>query len=363
MRLAIALAAMAAAAAGALPLRAQSSGPPVGRIEGDDISVRGEVQVVRENGAAYTALSSGAQVTVRSGSARIELAGGGEIGICGPARFSLVRAGSSLTLALDYGRVRARLDAGQDLRVYTPMIQASSISSAGHAGDISVGLEESGKMCVHPAGGALRLEPQFGGDTIVVPQGMEANLQEGRLAGLAEGGEACSCNALSAKRRSTGPPDTGLQARVTLPPAAAPAAEKEQEKKAPAPPAVPPAPFEQPIWKVYMPPLSYDASAPNGEPQVAKAASMPPPSAETALLFREVYAEPVIRLTGVVVEPPAKETASAKPATNPAKPGATDPSAAEKKPSLAARIGNFFRRLFGGKSRQKDQSQAPQNAE
>jgi len=171
-RAGLVLLALAAAAGSAPAVCAQTSGPPVGRIEGDDIAVRGEVQVVRENGATFTSLSSGVQVIVRSGSARIELSGGGEIGICGPARFSLVRAGSSLTLALDYGRVRARVDASQDLRIYTPMIQASSISAAGHTGDISVGLEESGKMCVHPAVGALRLEPQFGGDSIVVPQDM-----------------------------------------------------------------------------------------------------------------------------------------------------------------------------------------------
>ena len=241
------------------------------------------------------------------------------------------------------------------------MIQASPISSAGRAGDVSVGLEETGKMCVHPAGGALRLEPQFGGDAIVVPQGMEATLQEGRLAGLAEGGQTCGCDALAAKRKTSGP-DTGLQTSVNLPSAATAAAEKEEAKKSPAPPATPPAPFEQPIWKVYMPPLSYDASAPNGEPAGARPAVMPPPSAETALLFREVYAEPVIRLFGEVVEPPAKEAASAKPATDPPRPGATDAPTPEKKPSFAARIGNFFRRLFGGKSKQKDQAPDPQNA-
>lgn len=313
--------------------------------------------MARENGVASTLLASGAQVTVRSGSARIELTAGGELGICGPARFSLVRAGSTLTLALDYGRVRARLDAGEDLRIYTPMIQASPVSSAGHAGDLSVGLEESGRMCVHPADGALRLEPQFGGDTIVVPQGMEATLQEGRLAGLAESGEACACNALSAKRKSAGP-DTGLQARVNLPPVLPPASKAEEKKAAPPPPAAPPAPFEQPIWKVYMPPLSYDASSPSGEPQPAKPAAMPPPSAETALLFREVYAEPVIRLTGVVTGPAPKQAAVAKSSKEPGKPDEKSAGEPEKKPSFAARIGSFFRRLFGGKSK----GQTPQNA-
>ena len=359
-RAGLVLLALAAAAGSAPAVCAQTSGPPVGRIEGDDIAVRGEIQVVRENGATFTSLSSGVQVIVRSGSARIELSGGGEIGICGPARFSLVRAGSSLTLALDYGRVRARVDASQDLHIYTPMIQASSISAAGHTGDISVGLEESGKMCVHPAVGALRLEPQFGGDSIVVPQDMEATLREGRLAALAEGGETCACDALSARRKAAGP-DTGLQARVNLPPPAPAPAQTDEPKQTPAP-AAEQRPFEQPIWKVYMPPLSYDASAPNGEPAAPRASTMPPPSAETALLFREVYAEPVIRLSGEVVEPPAKTAAPAKAAADPAKPDAAGAKPAEKKPSFAARIGNFFRRLFGGKPKQNDQTTPPQNA-
>ena len=65
---------------------AQAPDAPVGRIEGENVSVRGEVRVVTENGHTYTALASGSQVTVRSGRARIELAaGGGEIGICGCA--------------------------------------------------------------------------------------------------------------------------------------------------------------------------------------------------------------------------------------------------------------------------------------
>ena len=353
---ALALVVLAVAAGDARLACAQGNDLPVGRIEGDDFAVSGEAPRIRDNGVTYTSLSSGAQVTVRSGSARIELSRGGAIGICGPARFSLVRAGSSLTLALDYGRVRARVDASENLHIYTPMVQASAIPNAGRTGDISVGLEENGKMCVHPGGGALRLEPQFGGDSIVVPQGMEATLQEGRLAALAEGGQACGCDALTSKRKVSGP-DTGPQARVALPPASAAPEPDAAEKKSP-PASAPPVPFQQPIWQVYMPPLVYDNTAPGGDPAAAHASSMPPPSPETVLLFRQVYAEPVIRLFGEVEEPPAK---SAKTATEPAKPAATEP-AAEKKPSFAARIGNFFRRLFGGKSKPKDQGPPAQNA-
>jgi hypothetical protein len=329
----------------------------VGRIEGDDISVKGEVRVVNEKGRAYTALASGSQVTVRSGRARIEVAGGGEIGICGPARFSLVRAGSSLTLALDYGRVRARVANPADLRIYTPQVQASPVA-AGRADDLSVGLEENGKMCVHAASGALRLEPQFGGESLVVPQGTEATLQDGQLAGLAANSRGCGCDALDVRGETRAPPPPNSASRVpltTAEPAGNPPTSQADEKKGPQPP--PATPGEQPIWKVYMPPLTYDATAGNAP---AKGATMPPPSPETALLFRQVFAEPVIVWRGEV-EVPKKEAPPAVAANI----APADPKPAvqpEKKPSFGMRVANFFRRLFGGKPKQGKPSEESQPA-
>ncbi len=336
--------------------RARAQGPdaPIGRIDGDDISVRGEVHVVNENGRSYTSLASGSQVTVRSGRARIELAaGGGEIGICGPARFSLVRAGASLTLALDYGRVRARVADPANLRIYTPQVAASPVAAAGFADDLSVGLEESGKMCVHAAIGALRLEPQFGGESIVVPQGMEATLRDGQLAGLAEKGQGCACDALESRRATPAMPATAA-ARIPIgsgeAPGGQPASQSEEKKTAePAPSA----PGEQPIWKVTMPPLTYNAGDEKSAAP-AKGASLPPPSPQMAMLFREVYVEPVIVWRGEVEAPGKEAPAAAKSA--PAKENAAEQPA--KKPSFGARVANFFRRLFGGKSKAQPQSAA-----
>jgi hypothetical protein len=333
---------------------AQGPDAPVGRIEGDDISVRGEVHVMNENGRTYTSLTSGSQVTVRSGSARIDLAaGGGEIGICGPARFSLVRAGASLTLALDYGRVRARVADPANLRIYTPQVAASPVAAVGIADDLSVGLEESGKMCVHAASGALRLEPQFGGESIVVPQGMEAALRDGQLASLAETGRGCACDALDARRAAPAMPANAV-ARIPVgagaPPAtepASPGAEKKSAEPAPS------APGEQPIWKVYMPPLTYNAGEEKSSAP-AKGASLPPPSPQTALLFREVYVEPVIVWRGEV-EAPAKEKPAAA-AANQASAAEKSAERPAKKPSFGARVASFFRRLFGGKRKPQPQS-------
>ena len=352
------LAALAAALVCAATAGAQSDNF-VGRIEGDSISVKGEVSVVSENGHTYTALTSGSQVTVRSGRARIELAGGGEIGICGPARFSLVRAGTSLTLALDYGRVRARVTDSANLRIYTPQVQASPIASMRLADDINVGLEESGRMCVHTTSGALRLEPQFGGDSIVVPQGTEATLQEGQLASLTVSGKNCGCDALDAKREAppVPPPNSASRIPVIETPPAAPPPPQAAEKKPPQPP--PATPGEQPIWKIYPPPLVFDASAANGS---AKGQTMPPPTPETALIFREVYAEPMIIWRGEVEAAPAPAPPTVAEKTSPPAdipPPAVEP---EKKQSFGTRVGNFFRRLFGGKPKQQKPSQDSQPA-
>jgi hypothetical protein len=347
LRIACGMALWAAAVLSTPSALAQSAGAPVARIEGDDISVRGEVQVARENGHTFTSFESGSQVTVRSGRARVELAGGGEIGICGPARFSLVRAGTSLTLALDYGRVRARAVNPADLRIYTPQIAASPIAGADRADDLNVGLEASGKMCVRTASGALRLEPQFGGESLVVPQGMEATLEDGRLTGLAATAQACGCDALEAKNEPAPRPATAVS-QITLSPNAAPAAPLDSDKKAPEPPP-PSAPGEQPIWKVYISPLTFNAPAPGPTATPAKGASMPPASPETAMLFREVYAEPVIVWRGEV-EAPAAATAKTTPAA------ASSTAAPAKKPSFGARVAGFFRRLFGGKPKTEQQS-------
>jgi hypothetical protein len=360
LRAARLFAALAVVAAYAVAANAQSDAP-IGRIEGDNISVKGEVTVVNENGHTYTALTSGSQVTVRSGRARIELAGGGEIGVCGPARFSLVRAGTSLTLALDYGRVRARVANPAELRIYTPQVQASPMAASGRADDLSVGLEESGKMCVHASSGALRLEPQFGGDNIVVPQGTEAILQDGQLASLSPAARMCGCDALDSKREAPAIPPPNAASRVPLvetaptaqpnPPAA--------QKKPPQPP--PSTPGEQPIWKIYAPPLTYDASAANAPSGPAKGEPMPPPTPETALIFREVVVEPTIVWRGTVEEPPKPAPPIVAEKTPP--PADTKPVVEpDKKQSFGSRISGFFRRLFGGKPKQEKPSQESQPA-
>ena len=58
-------------------------------------------------GKVRTVLRSGSDVHVKAGQARIELIEGGHITICGPAHFSVLKSGGSLTLALDTGTIHA----------------------------------------------------------------------------------------------------------------------------------------------------------------------------------------------------------------------------------------------------------------
>ncbi len=313
---------------------AQIATESVGLIEGDDFAVKGQANLERTGGRNPTPLASGAEVTVRSGSARIELTGGGEIGVCGPARFTLLRSGASLTLALDFGQVQARLNNPLALSIYTPQIvltpvagQASkplvtsSESGEAPADEVLVGLTETGKMCVYAKRGAVRIQQQFGNETVVVPQNVEAALSDGHLDSITETPQACLCTALSPVRQPQ--PEIRVDSGVPAnnpPPAGTDAEKKEGPAK------------ELPIWKVIMPPLTFKAGVPQP----------PPPSPEAILLLREVRVEPATVFTGQVA--PA--------ASSPQPPAATpgdSTKAAAKKPGFGARVANFFRRLLGGK--------------
>jgi len=104
------------------------------------------VEVVR--GQVKTLLRSGSDVHVKAGQARIDLVDGGQIMICGPAHFSLLRAGSSITLALDSGTIHAVIGNEVSLNIYTPQIQAHPISIGNGAEDVLVGLDSAGAMCI-----------------------------------------------------------------------------------------------------------------------------------------------------------------------------------------------------------------------
>lgn len=311
-------------------LRAQNPSDTVGRIEGDDIAVKGQVSLLREGSRSIAALASGSEITVRSGQARLLLADGSEIDICGPAQFSVLKSGDAITLALSYGRLHARLAPALPLTIYTALVVATPVSIAGRPRDTVVGLDAGGAMCVLPAHGAMRLEQQLTGASLVVPQGGEMLLPDGQLDSLREAPEGCRCNVVLAEDRA---PERPKPVQMNVSVAASPAKREEEKKEQPKTPAV-----ELPTFTAVMPPLTFDASAP---------ALPPEPSAGTVLLVREVRVRPVVVFTGRV-----ESRASGKAETRRGGSARTSRAAEAKSGGgFGAAIKNFFRRVFGGRAK------------
>jgi hypothetical protein len=190
-------------------LRAQQTAAnAIGRVEGNDISVEGGAAGLGDampSGAANGQLSSflvsnGSVVTVHVGQARMALAAGGQIDICGPAKFTVLESGGAITLALNFGRMRVQLPATTALRIYTPTVIATPLDIGGAVRDITVGLDLNNSMCVLSTGGAIRLEQQFSGEGLIVPQAGEFFLEGGNLVPVAGAPGSCECRAFVGDR-------------------------------------------------------------------------------------------------------------------------------------------------------------------
>jgi hypothetical protein len=315
------------------PVFGQSSPETVGRIEGDDLAIKGQVSLLREGGHSAAELVSGAEVTVRTGLARITLADGGEVDICGPAQFTVLKSGGSLTLALNQGRVHVRIGSAPMVTIYTAQVVASLISVGERPRDATIGVEADGSLRAVAAHGAVRLEHQLTGQSLVVPQSSEVVLPGGQVESLREARGECRCEPVFA--RAAPPAPTPVQVGA-LASSEGDAAKIDAARKNPTKPAT-----EEPKWTVVMPPLTFDASKP------------PPalePRPETILLVREVRVQPAVVFTGRVEKPLKVKAVKTLKATAP-EPAASVTAAAEKKSGggFGSKLRNFFRRLFGGK--------------
>jgi hypothetical protein len=314
-------------------ISAQDFPAVVGRIEGDDLEVVTTTPTGIETDAAPTVVANGSDVTLRSGHALLLLNAGGEISICGPAHFKMVKSSGALTLALDYGRVHPSLESSDAFTIYTPTIVATPIAISGGPRDMTVGLEQNGEMCVLTARGALRVEPQFSDQSMIVPQGGTVSLAGGQIESLQANASACSCDfprAHMESPKSAPPPhsqpprDVGALA-PPLPPQG-----KRIENSTP-----PSAPAGEPVYTVLMPALSFDANSPEPPPE---------PAPETVLLVREVRLRPSVEFRGHVNPAPSQAVAVH------VSPPAPTPSAdrpAESQPGIYDRVRNFFRKLAG----------------
>jgi hypothetical protein len=317
------------------PSRLSTQNMPVivGRIEGDDLAVKTTTNAGVEIDAGPTVVASGSDVTVRSGHALLLLDAGGEISICGPAHFTLVNSMGATTMALDYGRVHPSLDSSAAFTIYTASVVATPVTISGARRDTTLGLEQDGEMCILTSRGAMRVEPQFAGQSLIVPQGGVVNLSGGQIESLHSDASSCSCEFPRASME---------RAR----PAAAPAPSPTRQISAlshPLPPtrkkpdaAVPPAVSQQPVYTVIMPPLSFDASSPTPPPD---------PSPETVLLAREARMRPTVVLRGHVNPAPPQTPPSAPAVSPPPKPA--DDRRAPPQASLMTRVRNFFQKFTG----------------
>jgi hypothetical protein len=323
------VAAAAKNAAGAAP--DQPAGDAVGLIEGEDIRVTGPMSVEVVGGQTKTILRSGSDVLVKSGQARISLVEGGQISICGPAHFSVLKSGGSLTVALESGAIHAMLEREPALTVYTAEIQAQTVAIGDDPREVLVGFASPGMMCIRTYRGALRVEQQLSGRSVIVPQGVDVMLANAQIDAMRNGSGQCKCELQIAKSRTIPAPGIGTTARVgeSGNSAAAPNASdvpvsgERTDKK------------EEPIYTVIMPPLSFDANA--------KVQAEPDP--RLMVIVRRVRVRPTLVFQGRVEE----ETVATAAAAPPPPPAVTAPKTATPAPaqgSVVDRMRSFFHRLW-----------------
>ncbi len=287
-------------------------GDAVGAIEGDSISVEGPMSVEVVQGKVKTVLRSGSEVRVKSGLARIDLVEGGSITICGPAHFSVLKSGGSLTIALDTGTIHTHLENDLPLTIYTPQIQAHPISIGSGPEDTLVGLDAAGAMCVHANQGAVRIEQQLTGQSVLVPQSGDVSLTNGQLESLHTSSGRCVCDIMPARQPTIVTDVSRLATPEEL--------KKKPPEKKPVPATASDPPVrtekEEPVYQVFMPPLHYDANAkvqddfdPNLIVLVRRVRVRP-----TLIFQGKVEGDPVVAQATAPVNIPKPVSAQAKPA-------------------------------------------------
>jgi hypothetical protein len=319
----------------------------IGRIEGDDLEVKTATPTGLEINGAPTVVGSGSEVTLHSGGALLSLNGGGEISVCGPAHFKVLKSGAAVTLALDYGRVRPSLTSVEGFSIYTPTIIATPIAISGSARDVTLGLNENGEMCILSDRGAMRVETQFSNQSLLVPQGGAATLQAGQILAGRGNPAVCSCEYV---RPETSAPVIAPVAAAPVTPLTASQPKIPEDIGAmahPAPPesrtaeASPPPPVksEEPTYTVLMPPLRFDANAPIPAPD---------PSPETILLVRQVRLRPTATFHGHVEAAPAARPQAVSSAPAPASTArAAEAPPAPAQRDVVSRMWKFLRGLAG----------------
>jgi hypothetical protein len=305
-------------------------GDSVGVIDGAAVAVAGPMRVEIAHGFPRTVLRSGSDVLVKSGTARLDLTGGGTISICGPAHFSVLKSGNLVTFALDTGTIHLSIEHGPAVTVYTPLLQIQPIAIGDGPQDALVGFDATGAMCVRAYRGAVRLEQQLTSQNIVVPQSSDVLLLNGQLDGLRGGGDRCSCDPQLTKyvpppRLELTPPPPPSEEAVARPLGTGTTIE--------ALPLDRPATNDGPVYQFNVPPLVYNANA-EVQPEV---------DMSKLTVVRRVRVRPTLifqgRVEGDLPALAPTVPASHPPANNPAKPATANDSVVD-------RMVHFVRKLW-----------------
>jgi hypothetical protein len=360
------------------PFAARAQDAPlsaIGRVEGTDISCENGTPT---NGGTSTAgpsldVSNGTVVTVHSGQALMTLFAGGRVSICGPAKLTVLLAGDSITLALNFGRMRVELPGNTALRIFTPTIIGTPLDIAGGSRDVTVGLSLDDSLCVLATSGAIQLEHQFTGEKLIIPQAGEFFLNAGRLLPVAGTPGSCQCisaGSSPAVRPVAPSPDYATTVmpppvpQPVPPPAAAPsepvpdpvtkpnieysmlAQANEAHPIVPPPKKAAPAapPTSNPVYTVVLPPLSFIAGSPTRPPD---------PAEDMVLLIREAQVSPEWEFSGHVNAPEFAEAMQHALGEKSAATEAQSPAESQSSAKPAKKKGGFwasFKRAFGGGS-------------
>jgi hypothetical protein len=306
----------------------------VGVIEGEAISVTGPVLMESVGGHVRTTLRSGSEISVKYGTARIDLMEGGQLSICGPAHLSLLKSGGSLTVAIDTGTIHVFIPRDSGLNLYTPQIQAHPISIGGGPLETLVGFAPTGEMCIRAIRGAIRIEQQLTGQSVIIPQAGDILLTNGQIDSLRSAASPCSCEL----QEVSGAPSTRVEVSQI-------ATAEEIKKAAPSrentsPSEVKPEPKEEPVYQVFMPPLIYDA----------KAKVQPEIDPRTIILVRRVRIRSKLIFQGRVEGEPINTASAAPPPaaspTSSASPAGQQKASPQPAPSLFDRMRDYVRKLW-----------------
>lgn len=313
---------------------------PVGIVEGEGISVQGPMTVSVVGGQVKTMLRSGGDVRVKSGRATIDLVEGGKIAICGPAHLSVLKSAGALTVALDSGTIHTFVDQEPSVTIYTALLQAKPMPIGGAPQETLVGLDAQGGLTVRSIAGAVRIEQQLTGQSIVVPQNADVLLGNGQLNEMKPGAGRAACELGEVKMQQPA-------AQVSVP---ATAEEVKQNHLNDSKPNLPVAnanqtPDDGPIYKVLLAPMRYDANLKVQQPA----------DPNLIVMVRRVRVRPTLIFEGRVEgEALVAENRPTQPLAAAEKPALSAPAAQAKtptpNPSVGDRVRTFFKKIWDPKS-------------